>query len=121
MPSNRTANQGYPDCTKTPALTALLSAANIEPVYVNYCLKGSQADFVDNVGLDIRVGNSVTEDGFVPTASCMTCHGRSVFDKNGKPTSRAGFLSFDRKWADWPARTVAAGMVLELQQPAADL
>jgi hypothetical protein len=95
VPSNRGANQGYPDCTKTPALTALLSAGNIEPVYANYCLKGSQADFVDNVGLDIRVGNSVTEDGFVGTASCMTCHGRSVFDKNGKPTSTAGFLSFN--------------------------
>lgn len=94
VPSDKNANQGYADCTKTPALTALLSAANIEPVYVNYCLKGSQADFVDNVGLDIRVGNSVTEDTFVATASCMTCHGRSVFDKNGKPTSRAGFLSF---------------------------
>jgi hypothetical protein len=94
VPSNRIANQGYPDCTKTRALTALLTAANIEPVYVNYCLKGSQADFVDNVGLDIRVGNSVTEDGFVATASCMTCHGRAVFDKSGKPTSTAGFLSF---------------------------
>jgi hypothetical protein len=94
VPSNRVAGQGYPDCTKTPALTAMLASADIEPVYVNYCLKGSQADFVDNVGLDIRVGNSVTEDGFVATASCMTCHGRSVFDKNGKATSRAGFLSF---------------------------
>lgn len=94
VPSNTSANQGYPDCTKTPALTAMLAGADIEPVFANYCLKGSQADFVDNVGLDIRVGNSVTEDTFVATASCMTCHGRSVFDRNGKPTSVAGFLSF---------------------------
>jgi hypothetical protein len=36
----------------------------------------------------------VTEDGFVATASCMTCHGRSVFDKSGQATSQAGFLSF---------------------------
>jgi hypothetical protein len=95
VPPNPTAGQGYPACTKTPALTALLASANIEPVYVNYCLKGSQADFVDTVGLDFRVGNSVTEDGFVATASCMTCHGRANFDRNGKPTSRAGFLSFN--------------------------
>jgi hypothetical protein len=92
---NPVAGQGYPACAKTPALTAMLASANIEPVYVNYCLKGSQADFVDNVGLDIRVGNSVTEDGFVATASCMTCHGRAAFDRNGKATSRAGFLSFN--------------------------
>jgi hypothetical protein len=94
VPSNPAAGQGYPDCTKTPALTALLASANIEPAYVNYCLKGSQVDFVDNLGLDIRVGNSVTEDTFVATASCMTCHGRAAFDRDGKATSRAGFLSF---------------------------
>ena len=51
----------YPDCTKSAALAALLAGADIEPAYVNYCLKGSQADFVDNTGLDIRVGNSVTD------------------------------------------------------------
>src|SRR5262249_18831288 len=37
--------QGYPPCAKTPALTAMLGAANIDPVYNNYCLKGSQVDF----------------------------------------------------------------------------
>lgn len=94
VPSNPAASQGYPDCTKTQALAAMLASADIDPVYANYCLKGSQTDFVDTVGLDIRVGNSVTEEGFVATASCMTCHGRSAFDKNGQPTSQAGFLSF---------------------------
>jgi hypothetical protein len=94
VPSNRAAGQGYPDCVKTPALTTMLSSADIDPVYNNYCLKGSQADFVDNAGLDIRVGNSVTEDTFVATSSCMTCHGRAVFKADGTPTSRAGFLSF---------------------------
>jgi hypothetical protein len=94
VPSNSGAGQGYPDCTKTPALDTLFSNADIDPVYKNYCLKGSQADFTDNTGLDIRVGNSVTEEGFVATASCMTCHGRSAFDKQGQATSQAGFLSF---------------------------
>ncbi|WP_168226421.1 hypothetical protein [Bradyrhizobium sp. SK17] len=94
VPSNRTAGQGYPDCVKTPALAAMLSSADIDPVYNNYCLKGSQVDFTDNVGLDIRVGNSVTEDGFVATSSCITCHGRAAFKADGTPSSQAGFLSF---------------------------
>jgi hypothetical protein len=71
----------------------LLASADIEPVYANYCLKGSQTDFVDNSGLDIRLGNSVTEDGFVPTSSCIACHGRANFDKNGQTTSIAGFIN----------------------------
>ena len=93
VPPEARSGQSYPDCTKTPALTAMLAQANIDPVYVNYCLKGSQADFVDNTGLDIRLGNSVTEDGFVASASCMTCHGRAAFDRTGQPTSPAGFVN----------------------------
>jgi hypothetical protein len=85
--------QTYPDCVKSPALTALLAQANIEPAYVNYCLKGSQVDFVDNTGLDTRLGNTVAEDGFVATASCITCHGRAAFDPNGMATSVAGFIN----------------------------
>jgi hypothetical protein len=88
-----TRSRGYPDCTKTQALSAMLAAADIEPAYVNYCLKGSQTDFVDNSGLDVRLGNSVTEDGFVATSSCITCHGRANFDKNGHPNSTAGFIN----------------------------
>jgi hypothetical protein len=87
--------QGYPPCAKTPALVAMLSAANIDPVYSNYCLKGSQTDFTDSTGLDIRVGNSVTEKDFVDQASCMTCHGRSAWDPTGKATTFAGFNDDD--------------------------
>jgi hypothetical protein len=83
----------YPDCAKSAALSTQLAGADIEPVYVNYCLKGSQTDFVDNTGLDIRLGNSVTEDGFVATSSCMTCHGRAAFDQSGAATSSAGFIN----------------------------
>jgi hypothetical protein len=91
---NPVRGQTYPDCTKSAALSALLAKANIEPAYVNYCLKGSQADFVDNTGLDIRVGNSVTEDGFVATSSCMTCHGRAAFDKDGQDATQTdGFIN----------------------------
>jgi hypothetical protein len=93
VPPNQTRGQTYADCTKSAALSALLASANIEPAYANYCLKGSQADFVDNTGLDIRLGNSVTEDGFVATSSCMTCHGRAAFDQTGQATSPAGFIN----------------------------
>jgi hypothetical protein len=90
VPPNPAAN-GYPNCVKTPALSAMLAAANIEPVYVNYCLKGSQVDFIDNTGLATRVGNSVTEAGFVDTSSCMTCHSRSAWNQAGTMTSSFGF------------------------------
>jgi hypothetical protein len=83
--------QHYGDCAKTPALTALLAKAHLDPAYVNYCLKGSQSDFTDATGLAVRVGNSVTEGSFVAQASCMTCHGRAAFDNTGKATSFAGF------------------------------
>ena len=56
---------GYQPCLKSPALDALIKKANLDPAFVNYCLKGSQTDFIDNTGLDVRLGNSVTENGFV--------------------------------------------------------
>lgn len=83
--------KGYPDCGKSPALKALMTAANLDPAFANYCLKGSQTDFIDNIGLAVRLGNSVTEDGFVNQSSCMTCHGRAGWDQNGHATSGAGF------------------------------
>lgn len=83
--------QAYPDCAKSQALTALFAAAKIDPAYVNYCLKGSQADFTDATGLAVRVGNSVTEQGFVAQASCMSCHGRAAFDQLGGMIAFAGF------------------------------
>jgi hypothetical protein len=57
--------QHYGDCLKTSALMALIDKTKWDPAYVNYCLKGSQTDFTDATGLAIRVGNSVTENGFV--------------------------------------------------------
>ena len=95
VPPAQTPGQGYPNCTKTPALQAMLASANIDPVYVNYCLKGSQVDFIDSSGLAVRVGNSITESTFVATASCMTCHGRAAFDRNGQATSIAGFIDIN--------------------------
>jgi hypothetical protein len=92
VPPNPTEKQGYPDCAKSTALAAMLAGADIDPVYANYCLKGSQVDFVDNVGLAVRLGNSVTEADFVGSSSCMTCHGRAAFGKDGFDVTIGGGL-----------------------------
>jgi hypothetical protein len=87
-------NQGtvYAPCQKSAALLAAFKAAGVAGVFNNYCLKGAQTDFTDNTGLAVRLGNSVTENGFVPQASCMSCHGEANFTNAGKPTSNFGFL-----------------------------
>jgi hypothetical protein len=71
----------------------LFTKAKLDAVFTHYCLKGSQSDFTDDSGLDVRLGNSVTEGGFVDQSSCMTCHGRASFDKTGhdNPPGAAGF------------------------------
>lgn len=88
---NSQAGKGYPSCEKSSGLAALISAAHWDAAFKNYCLKGSQVDFIDSTGLAMRLGNSVTENGFVNRSSCMTCHGRAGWDQNGKPSSNAGF------------------------------
>lgn len=88
---NQQPDQGYPDCTKTPALAAMIASAKWDPAFANYCLKGSQTDFTDATGLDTRLGNSVTEDGFVNQSSCLTCHGRAAWDNTGAATTGGGF------------------------------
>lgn len=81
----------YPACTKSAALDALFGAGPIDPVFRNYCLKGSQVDFTDATGMAVRVGNSITEEGFDFQASCMSCHGRAAFASDGTATTIAGF------------------------------
>ena len=91
---NQGQNQGtvYAACTPTAALKAMFSAAGVNAVFGNYCLKGSQTDFTTPDGLAVRVGNSVTENGFVPQASCMTCHGEANITAQGKATTSFGFV-----------------------------
>ncbi len=85
QPSNRDRpGKQYPPGTLTSELLALFKTANLNPVWKNYRLKGSQVDFTDSEGEPLLVGNSVTEGGFVQTASCMTCHSRAAVDKEGK-------------------------------------
>jgi hypothetical protein len=92
VPAAASAGQKYPPCVKTPAVQAIFTAASLDAVWQNYCLKGSQADFTDSTGRPTHLGNSVTEAGFVNTSSCITCHGRAAVSSAGKATSQAGFL-----------------------------
>lgn len=80
----------YPACTKTAALKAMFGKANLPPEYDNYCLKGSQTDFITSTGLTTLLGNSVTEDGFVSTSSCMTCHSQAAVTSSGASAFQNG-------------------------------
>lgn len=80
----------YGPCAHTDALQALFREAGLSEVFGNYCLKGSQTDFTDATGLAIRLGNSITEGGFVDSSSCMTCHATASWQANGQPSDAAG-------------------------------
>jgi hypothetical protein len=82
----------YDPCVKTAAVKKMFADAGMPSLWENYCLKGSQVDFTTATGIPTLLGNSVTEDGFVPTSSCMTCHSRSATNSRGGPAMRGGFL-----------------------------
>jgi hypothetical protein len=84
VPNKQALQTRYTPGRLTPELERLMSQARLDPVFRNYRLKGSQTDFTDSMGQATILGNSVTEYGFVPTASCITCHGRAGVDWNGK-------------------------------------
>lgn len=81
------ADQGYGRCRKTAALLNMMNRRNLAPQFQNYCLKGTQTDYTDDSGLPIRLGNSITEGGFVNSASCMTCHGTAGWDQSGNTSN----------------------------------
>ena len=89
VPSNTDAPGAvYPAGNITKQLFGMFQAGGLTgewgAEWQNYRLKGSQTDFTDPSGAPLLVGNSVTEGGFVQTASCMTCHSRAAVDSAGK-------------------------------------
>jgi hypothetical protein len=82
----------YPTGTITPGLSALFASLKLPAEFQNYRLKGTQTDYTDNTGQPTLLGNSVTENGFVPTASCMTCHSNASYNNAGAIPSNVGFL-----------------------------
>lgn len=49
----------------------------------SYRLKGTQVDWVTSEGRPTLLGNSVTEAGFVNSASCITCHAQAAVNGKG--------------------------------------
>jgi hypothetical protein len=96
-----TALQGrYDPCVKTPALKKLFADAGLPALWENYCLKGTQLDFVSATGVRTLLGNSVTEaiaqtaqGSFVPTSSCMSCHSRAAVNAQGTDPLGGGFIN----------------------------
>jgi len=52
--------------------------------WLSYRLKGSQVNFTNTMGRASRLGNSITEGGFVMTSSCISCHARASITNTGK-------------------------------------
>jgi hypothetical protein len=79
------------------ALIALFKSAGLGPEWLNYRLDGTQLNFTDATGRTTLLGNSVIEDGFVGTSSCITCHARSTIGANNGRLSvfAAGRKSFN--------------------------
>ena len=65
IPPRQVANTQYPDCVKSAELHALFVKAGLPAVWNNYCLKGTQIDFVSNQlltkGQPLLDGDSVIE------------------------------------------------------------
>jgi hypothetical protein len=85
--------RAYGSCAKSAPLKAMLENAGTDPIWENYCLKGSQVTFTDLKKNATLLGNSVVEplNAGVPIAksSCITCHGYASFNKNGQPNQFA--------------------------------
>ncbi|MBZ6074825.1 hypothetical protein [Microvirga puerhi] len=91
----------YPDGGEiSPVLGALFAQGDIgtgnginrsgrptrqDAAWRSYRLKGTQVDFVTATGVPTKLGNSVTEAGFVNSASCLTCHSRAAITREGVP------------------------------------
>jgi hypothetical protein len=86
--ANQKPEHGYDKCAPSESLRRLFAEAGVADIWLNYCLKGTQTDFITTTGEPTRLGNSVAEtvNAGVPhgRSSCMTCHAEAAFDKRGK-------------------------------------
>lgn len=59
-------------------LTKLLNNSGLtEEKWKHYVLRGTQVDFTDKFGRPTILANSVIEEGFQSTSSCITCHAKA--------------------------------------------
>ena len=92
-PTREEVNTQYGPCEKTPALQDLMAAADLSPVWGNYCLKSTQVDYYAADGTPYVLGNAVIErivgNGTVAASSCIACHAYASFGADGAPTAAA--------------------------------
>jgi len=92
-PNRKAYNTQYGPCAKTAKLKAMMAAANLSPVWENYCLKSTEVDFTAPDATPYVLGNSVIEgivgNGTIAASSCIACHSYASFGANGKPTAAA--------------------------------
>jgi hypothetical protein len=86
----------YPPGDITPQLEALFTASfGGDDAWVkqwkNYRLKGTQVDFTDSTGRPTLLGNTISENGFVATSSCMSCHARASVAVSGPGAGQSAF------------------------------
>jgi hypothetical protein len=95
--------KNYGGGTRSVALTKILDGLGIgkkdntslipsssDRAWLSYRLKGAQTQFTDSIGSPTRLGNSITEGGFVSTSSCMTCHSRASGNRSGTQSPEIG-------------------------------
>lgn len=101
--------EAYPSGTMTAALDALFTATGVataadedpdtpsvtDAAWRSYRLKGTQTTFTTSYGVSTIVGQSITEGGFVNTASCMTCHSQATVNSEGQPAIQSFGSSID--------------------------
>lgn len=77
----------YGTCAKSPAAARLLRGANVPSVFNNYCLTGTQVNYVDGSGNATVLSSPIIEplNAGVPTnqSSCITCHQGASFNASG--------------------------------------
>lgn len=93
----------------TPGLAALLQGLGVavspvdrdpgvitvdDPAWLNYRLKGTQSSFVTAGGVPTGTGATITEGGFVNSASCATCHSQASVNADGS----AGMQGVGSTW-----------------------
>ena len=56
-----------------------------DPAWLNYRMKGTQTQFTTATGIPTGMGATITEGGFVNSASCMSCHSQASTGPQGAP------------------------------------
>jgi hypothetical protein len=76
--------QGYAKEELSEDLKNLFKKYNLQDVFQSYRLKGTQISFVNEIGEPTLLGNSIIEEGFVGSSSCITCHARATINSDGQ-------------------------------------